>query len=312
MRDEIPTSHSSSSRLHPEIDDWSLLRLLKAQGIEMVQTIDEVVVEGLVHHDGTAQEILKLAAGTVVVPLDQPQGRLARTLLEPHASAGEAYFYDVAAWSLPMAFGVETLIASQPISGILIPLGPIEDPVGRVEQQAGVAYLHRWEGVPSARALRAIQKGGERGRLDHRGDPDPGSELSGGNPGRESFLTRHSCSGRASRASHGNGVPRHRERLDRPGSRPRFRHLPRTGPRSDRGAGPRFSLESFLRCGLEFSRTGDGHRVHDRFRRSALSSSRSHRCAGDSLGYEGVVTGGPHKKETGAVGWKRRRRAGAG
>ena len=140
----------------------SLLRLLKAQGIEMVQTIDEVVVEGLVHHDGTAQEILKLAAGTVVVPLDQPQGRLARTLLEPHASAGEAYFYDVAAWSLPMAFGVETLIASQPISGILIPLGPIEDPVGRVEQKAGVAYLHRWEGVPSARALRAIQKGGER------------------------------------------------------------------------------------------------------------------------------------------------------
>ncbi|MDE0961086.1 MAG: M14 family metallopeptidase [Planctomycetota bacterium] len=140
----------------------SLLRLLRAQGIEMVQTIEEVVVEGLVHHDGTAQEILKLAPGTVVVPLDQPQGRLARTLLEPQASAGEAYFYDVAAWSLPMAFGVETLLASEPLSGILIPLGPLEDPVGRVEEQAGVAYLHRWQGVPSAKALRAIQKGGER------------------------------------------------------------------------------------------------------------------------------------------------------
>jgi len=140
----------------------SLLRLLQAQGIEMVQTIDARTVQGLVHHDGTEQESLGLPAGTVVVPLDQPQGRLARTLLEPQAKVGDAYFYDVAAWSLPMAFGVETYIARTPIDGILTPVGSLADPVGRVEKSAGVAYLHQWQGVPSARALRAIQAAGER------------------------------------------------------------------------------------------------------------------------------------------------------
>jgi len=103
-----------------------------------------------------------LPAGTVVVPLDQPQGRLARTLLEPQAKVGDAYFYDVAAWSLPMAFGVETYIARTPIDGILTPVGSLADPVGRVEKSAGVAYLHQWQGVPSAKALRAIQAAGER------------------------------------------------------------------------------------------------------------------------------------------------------
>lgn len=140
----------------------SLLKLLQVQGIELVETMDEVVVEGLVHHDGTEMEILKLAPGTVIVPLDQPQGRLARALMEPNAKAEEAYFYDVAAWSLPMAFGVDTYLASQPVDGILVPIGELEAQVGRVEQRAGVAYLHRWEGVPSARALRALQEAGEQ------------------------------------------------------------------------------------------------------------------------------------------------------
>lgn len=140
----------------------SLLKLLRAQGIELVQTMDEIVVEGLMRHDGTKMEIVKLAPGTVIVPLDQPQGRLARALLEPDAKAEEAYFYDVAAWSLPMAFGVDTYLAANPVDGILIPVSELEAPVGRVEERAGVAYLHRWEGVPSAQALRALQGAGER------------------------------------------------------------------------------------------------------------------------------------------------------
>ncbi len=139
----------------------SLLKLLRAQGIELVQTMDEIVVDGLKHHDGRKMEILKLPPGTVIVPLDQPQGRLARTLLEPEAKAEEAYFYDVAAWSLPMAFGVDTYLAANPVDGILIPVGDLELPTGRIEEQGGVAYLHPWEGVPSARALRALQAAGE-------------------------------------------------------------------------------------------------------------------------------------------------------
>lgn len=139
----------------------SLLKLIQAQGIELVQTMDEVVVEGLVSHGGEKMDIVKLPPGTIVCPLDQPQGRLARALLEPEAKVDEAYFYDVGAWSLPMAFGVETYLAANPIDGILIPVGKVEAPTGRIEEKARVAYLHQWQGVPSARALRALQAAGE-------------------------------------------------------------------------------------------------------------------------------------------------------
>ena len=76
-------------------------------------------------------EVYRDASGRFVVPLNQPQGRLARTLLEPEAKLNEAFlkeerekhernqklgrsasreragFYDVTAWSLPLSFGVE-------------------------------------------------------------------------------------------------------------------------------------------------------------------------------------------------------------
>ncbi len=37
----------------------------------------------------------------------------------------------------------------------------MEAPTGRIEEKARVAYLHQCQGVPSARALRALQAAGE-------------------------------------------------------------------------------------------------------------------------------------------------------
>ena len=65
-----------------------------------------------------------LAAGTLIVPLAQPAGRLARNLLDPDVKMDEAFLkeqdrrrrerlpdqiYDVTAWSLPLAFDVEVI-----------------------------------------------------------------------------------------------------------------------------------------------------------------------------------------------------------
>jgi hypothetical protein len=49
--------------------------------------------------------------GTLRVRADQRRGRLARTLLQadvPHPTAGPGRTYDITAWSLPYAFGIET------------------------------------------------------------------------------------------------------------------------------------------------------------------------------------------------------------
>ncbi|MEO6525804.1 MAG: M14 family zinc carboxypeptidase [Gemmatimonadaceae bacterium] len=99
-------------------------------------------------------------AGTYVVDLAQPQGRVARAILEPsHAldpvfaqaqiqkfqrnhrrgknAEGEGYeFYDITAWSLPVAFGVDAYWSDDtgPVTGDMLSL-PAEEPARSLAQQ---------------------------------------------------------------------------------------------------------------------------------------------------------------------------------
>ena len=138
-----------------------LIALLKAQGIEVRALAQEVIAEDLRDYNGEKHEVTKLPAGTLSVQLDQPCGRLARALLEPEAKASDAYFYDVSAWCLPMAMGVDGYVASTPFSAFRIPAS-LDPPVGSVDGQGKVGYLLEWEGLPAVRAL---------GQLHQRGVP---------------------------------------------------------------------------------------------------------------------------------------------
>jgi hypothetical protein len=56
-------------------------------------------------------------AGTVRVRARQPRGRLALTLLQPETELRGAFSYDITAWSLPYAYGVEAHQAARPPAG---------------------------------------------------------------------------------------------------------------------------------------------------------------------------------------------------
>ncbi|MFG0316344.1 MAG: M14 family zinc carboxypeptidase, partial [Planctomycetota bacterium JB042] len=83
-----------------------LVRLLLAQGIEVHEAAEPFEVAEGHPFDGGPPAARRFAPGTVVVPLAQPRKRLAKALLEPRAAVRENQFYDVSAWSLPLAFGV--------------------------------------------------------------------------------------------------------------------------------------------------------------------------------------------------------------
>lgn len=55
---------------------------------------------------------LGLAAGSLVIDLAQPRARLAAARLEPDPEIPHLYFYDISAWSLPLAFGLSPSWAS--------------------------------------------------------------------------------------------------------------------------------------------------------------------------------------------------------
>jgi hypothetical protein len=102
----------------------ALVRLLRAEGVEALRaTTSPPQVSGLRDaRTGRKVETAQLPEATWMVPLDQPAGALVRALLDPHVPMEAPFFreereylergkgtrlYEVTAWSLPLAYGIE-------------------------------------------------------------------------------------------------------------------------------------------------------------------------------------------------------------
>jgi hypothetical protein len=108
----------------------SLASRLRDNGIEVKRLRDAVDVRGATLHGEAKPGSARLPAGAYVVDFAQPQGVLARALLEPDAPLDSAFiaeelerrrvgmserFYDLTAWSLPFTFRVRAWgVASLP------------------------------------------------------------------------------------------------------------------------------------------------------------------------------------------------------
>ena len=111
----------------------SLASLLQRNGITVQRLRGNTEAANAVEY-GMAAGTARLAAGSYVVDLAQPQGRLARALLEPDAQLDSAFiaeelesrrndqgdrFYDLTAWSMPYAYRVRAWWTRGPV-------GPVE------------------------------------------------------------------------------------------------------------------------------------------------------------------------------------------
>ncbi len=131
----------------------SLVRVLLGNGIAVQRLASAVSLPAATPYGESAARSARLAAGTWIVDLAQPQGRLARALLEPDALLDSAFiktelesrrtgqsdrFYDVTAWSLPFAFRVRAWSLSAPVG----PLEPalLTAPARTAPARAGYAY----------------------------------------------------------------------------------------------------------------------------------------------------------------------------
>jgi hypothetical protein len=114
----------------------SLARRLLDNGVEVGLLRAATQVRGAVAFDGATPATPSFAASAYVIDLAQPQGRLARALLEPDAPLDSAFvteelerrrsglsdrFYDLTAWSLPFAFRVR----AWGTSGVVGPVDPL-------------------------------------------------------------------------------------------------------------------------------------------------------------------------------------------
>jgi Zinc carboxypeptidase len=115
-------------------------------------------------------------AGTYVVPLDQPLGRMARALLERGESMGETFekrqeerdrkrlpdeIYDLTAWSLPLLWNISAKpLPSLPKGLDLERVVAGKGPEGTVLGEGRVAFLLPWDGPAAAKALARVLEAG--------------------------------------------------------------------------------------------------------------------------------------------------------
>jgi hypothetical protein len=110
----------------------SLAARLLDNGIEIGRLVAPAQLRSATAFGDTRAVTTSVGAGAYLIDLAQPQGRLARALLEPDAPLDSAFiaeelerrrtglserFYDVTAWSLPYTFRVDALAVGAPVAG---------------------------------------------------------------------------------------------------------------------------------------------------------------------------------------------------
>ncbi|MBK7260160.1 MAG: hypothetical protein IPI01_20620 [Ignavibacteriae bacterium] len=147
-----------------------LVQVLLQQGIEVSQTGREITASNATPSMGGAPKNVLLPRGSYIVPMDQPSARLARAILEfdPHMTTAflqeerkdlekksDSRLYDITAWSLPIAYGVDAYAlgavpdaGSSPVKSVQPPAGVMESapaPYGYLipYDDRGVATLAR-------------------------------------------------------------------------------------------------------------------------------------------------------------------------
>ncbi len=129
-----------------------LVDLLRAQEVEIRRATEDFEVRDVHDYYGKAFESKRFPKGSYLISLAQPTKRLIKTLLEPKTTIKELYFYDVAAWSLPFAFGVEAYWTGEDVGAPAEPVTSAARPQGRLEEgDSTFGWLVSWQRMSGVR-----------------------------------------------------------------------------------------------------------------------------------------------------------------
>lgn len=115
--------------------------------------------------------------GALVVSTNQLKGKMVKALFEPNAKLTTPITYDITAWSLPYAFGLETVASTTLIpSDTATDTAPQNTPV--IKNVAG--YIAKWNHLEDAKFLAALLKENVRVRFSEQDFVSEGVSFSKG------------------------------------------------------------------------------------------------------------------------------------
>ncbi|MDT0643530.1 M14 family metallopeptidase [Zunongwangia sp. F363] len=91
----------------------------------------------------------------LVVSTSQPKGKMAKVLLEPATKLNDSLTYDITAWSLPYAYGMDAIASNRSVSTTS---KTVSNPVSNTANPSGAGYISKWGSMQDARFLADLIK----------------------------------------------------------------------------------------------------------------------------------------------------------
>ncbi len=93
--------------------------------------------------------------GALVVSTNQPKGKMVEVLFEPNAALSTPITYDITAWSLPYAFGLQAVASTT-----LVPANAsaMSNSVSNIASPTAAGYIAKWNSLQDAEFLSALLK----------------------------------------------------------------------------------------------------------------------------------------------------------
>ncbi len=144
---------------HDKLRTFQLAKLLRQHQVEMY----------LNKSDYEINDKMFLAESSFIVPSDQNQYRLIKSIFEEATSFTDSTFYDVSTWNFPFTFNVDFAkinslkdLDSEIVNNISIPEGKV------IGGKSKIAYLLEWNEYTAPQALYAIQRAGLKTKVATR------------------------------------------------------------------------------------------------------------------------------------------------
>ncbi len=117
----------------------------------------EGLVKGHLYNSGKLGT-LKTTSTSLVVSTNQAKGTLAQVLMEPNTKLSDSLTYDITAWSLPYAYGLESIASQTLVDSSPSGHGVSQPTPETIITEDNYAYVSDWTSMKDARFLTALIK----------------------------------------------------------------------------------------------------------------------------------------------------------
>ncbi|WP_299531346.1 M14 family zinc carboxypeptidase [Ulvibacterium sp.] len=133
---------------------WHLAEILQRQNIKLHELASDITLEGKQYRKGYSY----------VVPMRQKNHRLIKAMFEKRTTFKDSLFYDVSAWTFPMAFNLDYAEVNT-LENAGSEITELTGLSGSIDIESEYAYLFEWHGYYAPKALNMILEKGLRAKV---------------------------------------------------------------------------------------------------------------------------------------------------